>query len=200
MPSLRPGTVLREQPQADVCKQLCALLNRLGKLYAIPNWDADSALLLAEWIMEEYKFEQIETVVKALGSPQVNTADKTWRLTPDVIAKWVELEIDRQAAKTEKEKHNEGFKEVKNEWPEERLKEWKELISEVEVKKVPSLSEEDVKREGQERVVKTYHSPDKSYLRELELKVEYGRLHTDLHSGKPKEGAPTYTEWLKTAK
>lgn len=195
--------VLREQNKSEVVTFISGLLLALSELYSLEKFGAQNAVLVAEWIVEEYKFDQLEVVTRVLRNPPP-TEDKVWKLNPDTIREWMSIELERQADKREKEINNAKHLEAPSIWAgehdEQRLKELAENLKKVDDFKVPSLSEEDVVREGQERVVKTYHSPDKSYLKELELKVEYGRLHTDLHSGKPKEGAPTYTEWLKTAK
>lgn len=43
-----------------------------------------------------------------------------------------------------------------------------------------------------------YHPADPSVSRMQDLKVQYGREHTDKYTGKKLEGSPTFDEWLKT--
>ena len=221
MPSLRHDLVLREQSKAEVVKHLAQLLLALAELYSLEKFGAQNAYLVAEWIYDEYKYEQLKLVTKVLKNPPP-TDDKTWKLNPDTIREWMAIELDRLAERREKyinnkkhedpefelkycdrciqmTNHQDGVcQKCKHEVAADRLKEMEEIIKKVDDFKVPSLSKEDIEKEGQERVVKTYHSPDKSYLRTLELRAEYGRLHTELHTGKQKPGAPTFEEWITT--
>lgn len=43
-----------------------------------------------------------------------------------------------------------------------------------------------------------YHPADPIVSRMQDLKVQYGREHTDKYTGKKLEGSPTFDEWLKT--
>lgn len=84
------GTViLREQSDKAITLELISsMLKRLAMLYQIPNFVNENAVLLAQWIMETYKFETLEVIVECLDSPP-KTGEKNWRLTPDTIEKWL---------------------------------------------------------------------------------------------------------------
>lgn len=99
------GVIIKNQPnQEDVLRHVSRLAHRLGRLYLIPNWTEENAVLLAEWIVEKYKYEEIQIVTRVLNNPPT-TGDKTWRLTPDVIQEWMTIELEKVAAKRE-ERHN----------------------------------------------------------------------------------------------
>lgn len=71
--------------------------------------------------------------------------------------------------------------------------------------KAPDLSDEDIRREGQEKPRKRRDTGHPRITEEgieasrmQDLRLEYGREHTDIYSGKTLEGHPTFDEWLKT--
>jgi len=195
---LSTSAILKEQPEREILSHLFQLINRLVKLYQIQGWGKDSTGILAEWVLDNYKYESLELVTRVLTNPP-KTQERNWRLTPDVIADWMAVEMERDIAKREKEVHNAKHGDVPNEWPEERLKELQETLKKVDDFVVPSLTESDIIQEGQEQPKKrNYQSPDKEYFVMMDLRSEYGRLHTDLHTGKVKEGAPSFDEFLRT--
>lgn len=97
------GTViLREQSDKAITLELIAsMLKRLAMLYQIPNFVNENAVLLAQWIMETYKFETLEVIVECLDSPP-KTGEKNWRLTPDTIEKWFEVKLDEIVKRKDK--------------------------------------------------------------------------------------------------
>lgn len=153
MPS--SGLVLRELPKEvkeDAKIAICDMLARLAKLYQIPNWDAINEILLADWILETYPAETLDTITRALTKPR--TVGKTWRLTPDVISEWMAVEIEADTAKREKEIHNAKHQEeeVTDGWTNERFNEILEAIDKAPgFKRGPSLSPQEVREEGQEK-------------------------------------------------
>jgi len=108
---LSKGVILKEQDSKEVIKHLALLLNRLGKLYLIPGWSEENAVILAEWVFDNYKYEQLEVVTKCLNNPP-QTPDNNWRLTPDLIQKWMKIELEKVAEERENEnkKLKEDFK------------------------------------------------------------------------------------------
>ena len=78
------------------------LLQRLSKLYQIPNWTEENAVILTEWIHENYKFETLDTIIQVLTNPP-NTGQKNWRLTPDTIQEWMAIQLEKEAEEREKE-------------------------------------------------------------------------------------------------
>lgn len=104
--------ILKEQPDKSKAIGLIAKhLEKIAMLWQIPNWTPNNSVLLAEWVYENYSYEPLEVILKALTSPPV-AEDKTYRLTPDVVKGWLTAELEREAIKREKEeeKAKEDFK------------------------------------------------------------------------------------------
>ncbi len=97
--------IIREQPdKTETNKFIARLLQRLGKLYQIPNWSEENAVMLAQWIVDSYPFESLDSIQECLYTPP-KTGQKNWRLTPDTIQEWMALQLEKEAIKREKE-HN----------------------------------------------------------------------------------------------
>jgi len=89
-----------------VIKSLVKLLKRIAMLYQVPGFTDENALELADWILERYPNELGDTVMRALKNPPVITnrhdeRESQWRLTPDTVAKWISIEIERTAIELE---------------------------------------------------------------------------------------------------
>lgn len=197
--SLKPGTVLREQPnQSGTVHEICTLLKQIVKLYQIPNFDEINAVLLAEWIMDNYRNEQIETIIKCLSRPRMITNQRNWRLTPDTVQEWMVIEIEREAVEREKQIHNAKHEGIHMEWSGERLKEWEELINKSEGLKPPApLTQKEILEEGQARKKPNYVPPSAEYVIDHQLKVAWGRECHDLLTGKPNDKWMSFDEWIK---
>ena len=174
-------------------KVLCELLNRLAKLYQIKEFD--SSVVLASWILTNYKYERLESITRCLENPPA-LDEKIWRLTPDVIQSWFMAYLDKLSNAREREIHNAKHEKVESEWQEDRLKELHETIKAVEDFKVPAITEEDILAEGQEKPKRRYVPPDKEYLIMQQMRQEYGRKWCHLHTGRPLPGAPSFEEFL----
>lgn len=193
------STVLSELPQENVLKVLCASLMRLAKMYQIKDFDMETAVLNAHWIIQNYKYEQLTTVTRCLENPPP-IDDKIWRITPDVIQSWMAAYLDKLYAQKEKEVHNEKHKEEPEGDPDPRLAEW---LKELEAKETPvrPITEEEVKKEGEEKPYKpSYTPPGREYKIMMDLKVKYGQECTDLHTGRVNPGMPSFDEWLMLQK
>lgn len=95
--------ILNEQPDKGAAIELIAnLLANIATLWQIPNWTANNSVLLAEWVFQTYKYEPLETIFKCLQNPRVGD-DKIYRLTPDVVTKWMSDTLDEAAATREAE-------------------------------------------------------------------------------------------------
>lgn len=109
--TLSKGVILKEQPDSvEVIKVIAHNLNRLGKLYLIPNFSEENAVILAEWVYDNYKFESLETVIECLKNPpetfdEHGNKENNWRLTPDRIQKWMAVKLETVAIQREAE-HN----------------------------------------------------------------------------------------------
>lgn len=101
--------VLAEQDKGQTIKLVCFLLQRLAKLYQLPNWTDENALILSEWIFDNYKFDSLDDVITCLKNPP-STGSKQWRLTPDTIQEWMAIILEKRSEKREIE--NEKLKET----------------------------------------------------------------------------------------
>lgn len=103
--------VLAEQDKGQTIKLICFLLQRLSKLFQLPNWTDENALILSEWIFDNYKFDSLDDVITCLKNPPA-TGAKNWRLTPDTIQEWMTIILEKRAEKREAEvkKLKEDFK------------------------------------------------------------------------------------------
>lgn len=193
---LSPSVILKEQPEGEALAHLCSLIQRLVKLYQIQGFDNDTVAILADWILDNYKYETLDMVTKVLTNPP-KTSKPSWRLTPDTINEWMAIELERQAEERERQAHN-GKQEapIENQWTEERLKKWEEVIG-IPGKRVPSISEQEIKEEGQERPKSSYTPPDREYFILLEMKSRYGIECCDKYTGQVLPGMPSFDEWLK---
>ena len=160
-----PQRVINEQPdKIAVQKEIAALLERVVILYQIPNWGAKNAIILSEWIMDNYKFETLETIKACLKNPP-STKDNNWRLTPDTINTWFQVELEKQAIELETQHQKQKEKELRlsltqnidsnfNLTEEQKANidkyanEFLEAIKKVEVKNVRPMSEDEIKKEG----------------------------------------------------
>ena len=105
---LSESVILREQDKESVLIFIAGLLQRLGKLYQIPGFSDEGAVILAEWIFDNYKFESLEAVKECLKNPpetfdEQGRRETNWRLTPDRIQKWMAVQLEKEAIKREKE-------------------------------------------------------------------------------------------------
>lgn len=125
------GTViLREhEDKGQSIEFIAQLLNRVAKLYQIPNWDNTNAVLLAKFIMEKYSCETLEVIVKCLESPPA-TGERNWRLTPDTIQIWFEFKLDEQRKRWEDDyqKEKKRLKELEAD-PQTNWPDFKKLLS-----------------------------------------------------------------------
>lgn len=94
---------------------IAGLLLRVAKLYAIPDFREDSAVELADWIMEAYNCEPLELIANVLRNPP-GTDKPNWRLTPDTIRQWMSDALEKQAEQLERQ-HEQMKKKSADELP-----------------------------------------------------------------------------------
>lgn len=166
--SILPQRVINEQPdKAAVQEQIADLLERVVILYQIPNWGTKNAIILSEWIMDNYKFETLETIKACLKNPPpIDDPDrKNWRLTPDTINLWFRVELERQAEILERQHQKRKEKELRLSLTENIEKDFiltdeqkanidkyandfLEQLKKVEIKSVRPMSKDEIKIEG----------------------------------------------------
>lgn len=213
---MKPSTVLREQPKSEALTLIADQLDRLAKLYQIPNWDGINSILLAEWIMDEYPAELMQTVMACLSSAK--SEGKTWRLTPDTIREWMGVELDRIAAKREQYIHNKKHEEAQAAAPQEISAETQAMINEYTERllggltKPAPITENDIRREGQRRPVQSQpilplsevdvQIRDVAYQYGItieqvkDIRTEWMLECFDLYTGRPKPNYLSFTEWI----
>lgn len=209
MKCLEPGKVLKHQADKNKTLMLISLLlMKVATLYQIPNWGESQSLILADWIFENYQYDKLESVIKTLNYPPAGQ-DKNWRLTPDTIAEWMGLELEKDAMRREKEIYNQKQSTPLNDLDillQEALNENDNPTAESNIfhhrllkSKIVPLTEDEIEKEGQEKpYVKPYSSDHIDEVAIMqEMKVKYGRECTDLLTGEIKPGSPSFDEWLK---
>lgn len=191
-------------------------LDRLAKLYQVPNWDALNTVLLSEWIMETYGTEMLKVILNALTSPK--SQDRNWRLTPDNVAEWIAVEQEAMAAKREQYIHNRKVEKPEPVEPQEISAETQRIIDEYQEKllaglsKVAPITEEEIRREGQKQPVKKIPVLPMNevdlQIRDIanrynttieavkDLRHEWMRQCHDLYTGKPNANYLSFEEWL----
>ena len=192
---LTPNTVLREQPKNEAAKTISAQLDKLARLFQIPNWDQMNTVLLTEWIMDTYPNELTETIISALSRPRIDS--KVWRLTPDTITEWMQYEIEREAQERERQVHNAKQEEFRIEWTDQQFKEIQEAIDKAEgFKAGQRMSDKEVMQEGQTRpkwTKPTYTSAE--YIRSRELHLQWIRENFDPITAQKKATWISEEEW-----
>ena len=183
---MKAGVIVREQPNKQaLIAQICARLLRLVKLYQIPNFDEEAAVLLAEDTLERFQYEPIETILKCLDTPP-STGEKNWRLTPDTINTWMQLTLEKDAE--DRERINQLYKTKDAEElhkPIDLPDHVNQLIEEYKaklkqgIKPIAPLTESEIKQEGQHRPKKpVYHAPGLDYFKEVESRIRTAQYLT----------------------
>jgi len=203
--STEKSIILKEQTdKKEVLKNLVYLLNRIAKLYQIPNFDNENSVLLASWIYETYQYDQFDTIENALTNPKP-LDNNAFRLTPDIVAQWISIELDNKAMKLEQEHQKNKSKTIEFTAPENISKETETMIQDYlntlsGHKMVQAMTDADVIKYGQERL-KTpaksllYTPPDKEYLIEKELRRRWALEVHDKYTGKRLDNWMSFEEW-----
>jgi hypothetical protein len=165
----------------DICKSL----NRLIKIYQIPNIDNETVMFLAEWIMEEYKHNDLQLIEEALKYPPKNEMN-TWRLTPDTIRYWIDVTREKifdRNAKEESRKRQEAETPKHQYSTEKMIQDFKNSLLDG-IKTVSQMDEAEIKANGQLRP-KAFKHPqtDEVYVREWikRIKVHQERTYRERH-------------------
>lgn len=97
------ASLIRHQPDKKATiEQIAKMLIQLAKLYQVPNFDGENAVLLSNWIVNNYQYEPLNVVIDCLINPP-HTGENNWRLTPDTIQKWLAIRLEEHVIKREKE-------------------------------------------------------------------------------------------------
>lgn len=179
-------------------QEIFMLVMRLSKMYQIPNFDNINGELLADWIFEEYQHHNLQIVLDSLrkGPP---SHDPSWRLTPDTLRTWIELErIKVATARDVEESRKRQEIEVKlEEISPETQKMIQNYLNDLlsGPKPVLPLSRKEIAIEGKERQevvsvtkAKGYTPPSLEYIQEHELRQRWIKECYDWRTGKPNDG------------
>ena len=204
--SLKPSTILRDQPsKPSLAAHISSLLLQIAKLYQVPNFDETNALMLAKDTIERFKFEPIEVVIKCLENPP-STGEKNWRLTPDTIAQWMTIVLEKESELLEREHQKTKSKSIEFEVPQDITLETEKMIQEYinslsDFKSVPKLTDGYINKNGQRKPKQHSKSAGYKIDGELEKKhdlhIQWVRDNYDSFTGKPKKEWVSEAEWLK---
>ncbi len=148
--SLPANKVLAEQPDKNATRLfISGLLLRLADIYGL-NFQSTNALMMADWILENYKYESLNIVIETLKNPPP-TKERVWRINPDTIREWMAGGLEKLAQRREIYIHNQKAEEAKG-WTDERLDKLKKIIDESPgFSRGPGLTDQEIKEEGQTR-------------------------------------------------
>lgn len=157
-------------------------------MYQVPNFDEESAFILVEWLLDEYKYEPIEVVIDCLTHPP-HTGEKNWRLTPDTIRGWMAIALEKEAERKERE-HDKAKSEYRETQGGEISEETQRLINAFLKRLAPEQSARLIEK-------KQYQPLPAEEVKRRELHLQWIREHLDPYTGKLKPNGIEEKEWLK---
>lgn len=180
---------------------LSGLLIRLSELYGIKDFQAENSVMMADWIMENYKFDRLDVVIGVLKNPPA-LEERVWRINPDTVQEWMSKGLEKQAEKAEAAHATVKFMPppALSEIPEKYLTQMQEEIAKSPDRKVPQITKQEAREQGQERPPKTKGSsyiPDPSLIDRKKDHIQWIRENFDAKTGNKKPGWISETEWLK---
>ena len=182
-------------------QDLFLAIMKLAKIYQIPNFDNTNAELLAEWLMEEYKHQDLDLIQETLRNPP-RLNDQAWRLTPDTLREWIDLTRIKRAdlkIKEESQKRQETINENMAQLSLETQKMVADYIAKLmPEKKSYELTSQEIKENGQlrpKKVKNVYPSTPKEEVILKELKRRYYLEMYDKITGKPLDNWMSFEEW-----
>lgn len=151
---LSGGGILRERP-ADkdaIITVIAAAIDKMAGMYQVPNWKTALAVDLAEWTYLNYQFEELETIVSAITKAPTGD-DRVYRMTPDVIAEWMTIALEKRAEDRETQHNKEKKKPITlgDVLTEEQMNTLADTVKDSKIKAVPKLTPEEQKFWGGER-------------------------------------------------
>lgn len=177
------------------------LVKYSGMLSVGGNLKPGQSVEIAKNIIEDWPTMSLDDFNILLSNGvkgRYNEPGKLFRFDIAVVYEWIGAYQDEYCQVIESLPKQKSALEM---LPDEDLAKVQEIIAQAPDRIVLPLTEEEIKREGQEKPVKPkYVPPDASYLRMVELKAEYGRTHCDLHTGKKLPSSPEFDEWINQMK
>lgn len=152
-------------------------------------------------IYETFKSETLEDFAQVFKRARQGEYGTVYRIDQPVIFSWIHAYLETKAHAREQVPREQPF--TLADLPDDKLDEIKKAIAESTMTRpgVP-MSDAEVNREGQVRpkrkAAKYYPYSGWEVIHEQDLKVQYGREHTDMYTGQVLPGHPTFDEWRKT--
>jgi len=199
--TLKPNLAIRLQDRKTLYRELFLSIMKLAKLYAVPQFDNTNGELLTEWILDEYKHQDLDLIQETLRNPP-RLNDQAWRLTPDTLREWIDLTRIKRAdlkIKEESQKRQETINENMAQLSPETQKMVADYIASLMPEKTTyQMTKEEIKEEGkirpkQKRAV--YNSTPKEEVIMKELKRRYYIECYDKYTGKPLDNWLSFEEW-----
>ena len=174
-------------------------------MYQIPNFDEESALILAVDTIERYQYEPVEVLVKCLTKPP-HTGQKNWRLTPDTISEWMAITLETAADNLERENQKLKSKsvefEVTSDISEETQKKIQDYIDSLSgFQKIAPLPDDYIKEYGQSKPKKVSYSsgfvqPSREKVIENRLRIEWMKESFDPKTAERLPDSLGFDEWI----
>lgn len=188
---------MAEQPdKISVIKLLANMLQRLAKLYQIPNWDETNSVELATWIYDNYKYDSLDDVIACLANPPATydergVKDSNWRLTPDRVERWMAVQLEKTSIKRENEHREQKEKEKEP----LQVVDYNAFKKRIETQGLPKKE-----RGFQDPDYKQFRADYREKLIMKQKEKQYIEKFTDLQTGKIIPGSPSLDEFIRMDK
>jgi hypothetical protein len=169
------------------------------------NLQSGQPLEIAKWIVEEFPYQSLDDFNVILMNGFKGRYGNFTRFDVSILLQWTEKYIDDYYTRVEQEvkstRENESDKPLLT--PEQSANVDKLLTDYLQqlapTHKVPPITTQEIKSEGQEQPKKKSHvSSDERVVWLSEMKRVYGVIHADPKTGIINKGAPTFDFFLKT--
>lgn len=202
--------VIRVAGQSQVIRYIEFELIKMTQLISVGN-NLNNAQVefIATQLVEMFPNESLADFKICFQRGCIGQYGEIFRMDGIVLRKWMEKYLD------------EKYSLIDETWKKEKSGEYHEPTQQSEVgpgrkmfddwanslrmgTKVPAMDQRDIEKYGKEKPVKKAGTAHPNITEEgleasklQDLRVEYGRLHTDKLTGKPLPGAPTFNEFIR---
>lgn len=211
------STALAQYPdKVELITEIANLLQRLSLLYQIDRWGMENSVALAGWIYDNYKGYRINDVLHVLKDPPTvikkdGEIENQWRLTPDTINKWMEIQIGKVEAIPSIEPPQIELPEKPDTHAkpidvDKMLEDFKRSLLDSKVKSTPQLTPKEIREEGQATPPRKKAAASAQYLttkeqaEEKELRRNWMLECFDIKTGKPNDRHLEFDSWIKKIK
>ncbi len=193
-----------EVTEGDVLRTLDGMVMRLLAVLNLKGTMNDEQVeICVKDIYEKFPNETLEDFAQVFKRARQGEYGVIYRIDQPTIFGWIYAYLETKAEALQRVPREQPF--TLADLPDDKLEEIKRAVAEAPMMRpgVP-MSKAEVRREGQVRpkreaaVCYPYSPLEIGDLQDL--KVQYGRLHTDKLTGKPLEGAPSWEEFYEKNK